>query len=94
MIGLIATLHVNDGSQDAFEEAFKGMIDAVKAAEPGNKLYQLFKSDDPTAYVVMEIYEDEAALAAHGQSDEFKAAGAKLGGLMAGRPDIQRLTSV
>lgn len=94
MIGLIATLKVKDGSQADFEVAFQGMMDAVKADEPGNKLYQLFKSDDPTSYVVMEIYEDDAALGVHGKSDGFKAAGAKLADLMGGRAEIQKLTSV
>ena len=80
MIGLIATLKVKDGSQDAFEEAFKGMMDVVGDVEPGNKLYQLFKTDDAETYIVMEIYEDEAALGVHGKSDEFKAAAGKLPG--------------
>lgn len=94
MIGLIATLPVAEGKGEEFEAAFQGMADAVKADEPGNKLYQLFRSDDPTSYIVMEIYEDDAAMAAHGKSDGFKAAGAKLGGLVTGAPNIQRLTGV
>ncbi len=94
MIGLIATLPVAEGKGEEFETAFQGMMDAVKADEPGNKLYQLFKTDDPTSYVVMEIYEDEAALDVHGKSDAFKAAGAKLAGLVTGRADIKRLTGV
>ena len=42
----------------------------------------------------MELYADEEALAAHGSSDHFKAAGAKFAGLMAGRPDIKRFEVV
>ena len=42
----------------------------------------------------MELYSDEDALAAHGSSDHFKAAGAKFAGLMAGRPDIKRFEVV
>jgi len=39
-------------------------------------------------YTVMELYEDEAAMAAHGQSEHFKAAGAGFSGVMGGAPEI------
>ena len=42
-------------------------------------------------YVVMELYEDQAAVAAHAESAHFKAAGAEFGGLMAGAPEITRM---
>ena len=42
----------------------------------------------------MELYEDEAALAAHGQSEHFKAAGAGFKGLMGGAPEITRMEVV
>jgi len=42
----------------------------------------------------MELYADEAAMAAHGQSDHFKASGPSFKGLMAGAPEIQRLQVV
>ena len=38
----------------------------------------------------MELYDDDAALAAHGQSEHFRAAGGKFRGLMAGPPNLQR----
>ena len=65
-------------------------MDAVDANEPGNNFYVLHRSrDDDTTYVVMEQYEDQAAVDAHGQSDAFKAASANLGGCMAGPPEVQ-----
>ena len=45
-------------------------------------------------YLVLELYKDEEALAAHGASEHFKAAGAGFKGLMAGAPEITRLTVV
>ena len=38
----------------------------------------------------MELYDDDEALAAHGASDHFRAAGPKFAGLMAGRPELKR----
>jgi len=88
-IGVIATLKVQDGKQAEFEAVFRDLAAKVRAGEPGNRLYQLCRAKtDATTYVVMEIYESEEALKTHGQTDYFKAAGAKMGPTLAGRPDI------
>ncbi len=94
-IGVIATLKVQDGKAAEFEAVFKGLAAEVRANEPGNKLYQVFKArKEANTYVVMEIYEDQSALETHGKSDHFKAAGPKLGPTMAGRPDILYLDNI
>jgi quinol monooxygenase YgiN len=94
-IGVVATLKVAEGKNSAFESVFRDLAAQVKANEPGNKLYQVFKSKaDGQTYVVMEIYADQAALEAHGKSDHFKAAGPKIGPTMAGRPDIQYFDAI
>ena len=94
-IGVIATLKVQDGKAAEFEAVFQGLAAQVRANEPGNKLYQVFKSrKEANTYVVMEIYEDQSALETHGKSDHFKAAGPKLGPTMAGRPDILYLDNI
>ncbi|MCP5178326.1 MAG: antibiotic biosynthesis monooxygenase [Pseudomonadales bacterium] len=93
MIAVIAKLNVAAGKEADFEKAMLDLAGKVRANEPGNKLYTLCKDADGK-YLVMELYTDEAALAAHGQSEHFKASGASFKGLMAGAPDIQRLTVV
>ena len=94
-IGVLATLKVQDGKTADFEAVFGELAGQVRANEPGNKLYQVFKSrKEANTYVVMEIYADQAALEAHGKSDHFRAAGPKLGPTMAGRPDVQYFDSV
>jgi quinol monooxygenase YgiN len=94
-IGIVATLKVQDGKEADFEATFGDLANAVRANEPGNKLYQLFKSrKDKNTYVVMEMYESEEALKAHGKTDHFRTIGAKLGPTMAGAPDILYLDSV
>lgn len=92
MIGVIAKLPVKAGSEAEFEKAFLELAAAVRANEPGNELYTLCKGDD--GYLVMELYADADALAAHGATEHFKKLGAALGPYMAGRPDIQRLEVV
>jgi quinol monooxygenase YgiN len=94
-IGLIATLKVQQGKESEFEGVFTALAGQVRANEPGNKLYQLFKSrKDAGTYVVMEIYQDQAALDAHGKTEYFKAAGPKIAPTMAGRPEILYFDSV
>ncbi len=88
MIAILARLNVAPGKEADFEKHMLGLAEQVRANEPGNSLYTIVKDDE--GYAVMEIYADEAALAAHGSSDHFKAAGAGFKGLMAGAPDIKR----
>ncbi len=93
MLAIIAKLNVAPGKGSEFEKVMLGLAKEVRANEPGNKLYTLTKNE-AGEYFVLEIYDNEAALTAHGQSAHFKAAGPKFAGLMAGRPELQRLTVV
>ncbi len=88
MIALLARLNVATGKETEFEAAMLELAAEVRANEPGNHLYTLVKDDE--GYAVMELYDDEEALKAHGASAHFKAAGAKFAGMMAGRPDIKQ----
>jgi quinol monooxygenase YgiN len=89
-IGVIARLKVQPGKNEEFEGIFAELEAAVRANEPGNNFYSLHKSRaDENDYIVLEQYADQDALDAHGQTDHFKTLGAKMGGCMAGRPDIE-----
>lgn len=87
---IIATLKINEGSEAEFEAAATEMMAAVAANEPGCLLYELSRSDDPQTYFFMERYVDDDAVAAHGSTDHMKAFGARIGGCLAGRPEIVR----
>jgi quinol monooxygenase YgiN len=94
-VGLVATIKIKPDTNEAFEAVAREMMAAVRANEPGNKLYQFCKSkSEPTTYVVMEIYADQAALEAHGKSDHFRTIGPKMGPSMAGRPELQYFDTV
>jgi quinol monooxygenase YgiN len=95
MIGVIAVLKVAEGKNAEFEAIFTDLAKQVRANEPGNLAYQLTKSrTDPQTYKVLELYKDQESLSAHGQTDYFKAAGAKMGPTMGGRPEIEYLDGV
>ncbi|MEJ1970277.1 MAG: putative quinol monooxygenase [Rhizomicrobium sp.] len=94
-LGVVATIKIREGTNEAFEAVAAELMAAVRANEPGNKFYQFCRSKtEPTTYVVMEIYADQAALEAHGKSDHFRTIGSKMGASMAGRPDIQYFDTI
>ena len=95
MIGVIATLRVQDGKAAEFEKVFSGLAAQVKANEAGCIVYQLTKSrTEENTYKVMELYASEDALKHHGQTDYFRAAGAELAAVLAARPEIEYLDAV
>ena len=95
MIGILATLTVQDGKGEELEAVFRELAPLVRANEPGNVVYQLTKSRaEPNVYKVLELYKDQEAIAAHGASDHFKAARPKMGACLAGRPTIEMLDGV
>ncbi len=93
MIGVTAKLNVKPEAAEEFEGVFLDLMDAVKANEPGCLMYQLCKDDDGD-YWVLELYDSEEALAVHGQSEHFKAAGGGFKGKMGGPPEIKRMRAV
>ena len=94
-IGIVARLKIQEGKEQEFESIFNEMATVVTDQEPGNIFYALHRSrEDASTYVVLEQYADQAALDVHGKSDEFTAAAAKLGGCLAGRPEIEMLDAV
>lgn len=92
MIAVLAKLNVAAGKEAEFEQVMLDLAANVREKEAGNHLYTLVKNDD--GYTVMELYEDDSALAAHQQSEHFRAAGPKFAGVMGGAPSIQRFEVV
>jgi quinol monooxygenase YgiN len=90
MIAVIAKLNVATGKEAEFETAMLNLAGQVRENESGNQLYTLCKDDDGN-YVVLELYETQEDLDAHGKTEHFKASGASFRGVMAGAPEIQRL---
>lgn len=89
-IGVIAKLPIAEGKEGEFEPMFKQLMAIVAEKEPGNRLYVLHRPrDESNVYMVMEQYDDQAALDAHGTSEEFKALSARLGQFLAGAPTIE-----
>lgn len=90
MIGMIVGLTIAPGCADAFERAFAVQAAAVRSNEAGNRLYELFRAQSlPDSYTLVEIYEDEAALAAHRASPHMALSRPLTAPFLVGTPDIQ-----
>jgi quinol monooxygenase YgiN len=93
MIGIVATLKIQEGKNSEFESIANQLVEKVNANEEGVVYYDLYKQDD-TTYVFLERYKDQAAFDLHQKTDYYKALGAKLGSVLAGAPNIKILKSV
>jgi quinol monooxygenase YgiN len=75
-----------------YAEDFPGLVGdftAASRAEPGTISFEWSRStDDPSVYFLVEAFRDAAAGEAHVSSAHFKAAIARLPGLLAGAPEI------
>lgn len=95
MIGVIATLKVKSDKKEKFEEVFGSLSDNVSKHEQGCHCYRLFKSEtDADTYVVIEQYENQAAVDAHMASDYFTAAHDPLKDCLADAPKLEFLQAV
>ena len=92
----VVTFKIKPGKNEAFESAFREMQASVRAHEPGNLYYDLYKPspDEPQTYVVVEHYRDAAAVQAHGRSEHGKKFFAAMSDLMDGAPKADRLVLV
>lgn len=96
MIAVIAKLTVQEGKEEEFKAAGADMVAAVRANEAGRTLHYTLAQNQkaPQEFFFLELYADDAALADHGKTPHMAAFGGKIGGMLAGRPEITRLDAV
>lgn len=95
MLGIIATFKIKDGKQKEFEHVFLGLAAEVRTKEPGNKLYQLCKSNkDDCTYRLMELYDSQEALEAHRNTKHIQATFPLLAALFADKPEVEILDAL
>ncbi len=94
MVKVIATLIAKSDKVEETKAALSSLVDPTRA-EPGCVSYELFQSnDDPTEFVTVEEFTDDAAIDSHMSSEHIGAALAAAPEILAADPRIQRYTLV
>jgi len=66
MIGMVITLRIKPGKQQDFETIFAERQVGVRANEPGNLAYELYRvHDDDEKYIIVERYASDEAYRYH-----------------------------
>jgi quinol monooxygenase YgiN len=79
MIVILARFRIRDGKQSEALEAVHTMTERVHGSEPDCLVYLCHRSlAEPSEIVWYEVYQNDAALAAHGGSEHMKAFGQRL----------------
>ena len=79
------------GARDTAAASFSTWA-ASAASLPAS--WSLVQGEDKSSFVFMERYVDDAALAAHRQTDHFKTLGRAMGAHMDGPPVVLRMTEL
>lgn len=91
-ISLIAKLTIAEGKNEEVEQRLAELIAAAEE-EQGLEVYSAHRdNEDPNTYYFFEMYRDDEALSVHGKGDQMRGAMKALGGLLAGRPEVTRMT--
>ena len=72
MLALVVSIGVPPASRDRFLAAIQAQAAASRAEEPGCLRFDVCAVEgDPSRFVLYEVYADEAAFAAHGETPHF-----------------------
>ena len=88
MISVIAKIPIKEGKVEEAIDAFKELMVHV-AKEEGTLRYTMNRAQsNPNTLIIMERYQDKAALDAHSSTPYFKAFFAKSREFIGGKPEI------
>jgi len=94
-VAVVAKLTAADGRRDELKAVVADLVAAVADGEPGTLVYAAAQdNDDPDVFWFYEFYGSEDAAAAHSGGAALVEAGKSMRGLLAGRPEVHRLTPV
>ena len=92
ILNVVALLTVKPGQGEALREAAEPCI-AASRAEPGCSRYDLTRdAEHPDRFVFIEVWSGADALDAHMETEHFKRFAAATQSILAGPPEIIRLS--
>lgn len=94
-VSIVAKLTAVDGKADELRTVIGELVAAVDKTEPDTAVYAAAQdNDDPNVFWFFEHYPSQEAAATHSAGSALAEAGANMRGLLAGRPEVRRLTPV
>jgi quinol monooxygenase YgiN len=94
-VAIVAKLTAVDGKGDELLAVVSDLVAAVRDGEPETVVYAAARdTDNPDVFWFYELYGSEEAAATHASGAALAEAGGRMRGLLAGRPEIHRLTPV
>ena len=94
-VAAVAKLTAAEGKADELRSVITDLVKAVGANEPGTLVYAAAQdSSNPDEFWFYELYESSDAAAAHSSGSALAEAGGRMRGLLAGRPEVHRLSPV
>jgi len=94
MITFVVQIQVRPENAAAFESIMDYVVSHTRNHESGVAYYAFAKSvQDPNSYLVVEVYRDAAAHAAHMQTAWVQTSLPKASRLIEGKPDIRQYVS-
>ena len=92
-VAAIAKLTAVDGKSEELAAAIADLVTGVQDGEPGTLVYAAAQdAEDPNAFWFYEFYESADAASMHSTGDALADAAKRMHGLLAGRPQVHRLT--
>jgi quinol monooxygenase YgiN len=92
-VAVIAKLTAVEGKGEDLSAAIAELVTQVRDDEPGTLIYAAAQdTTDLNAFWFYEFYDSADAAAAHSSGDALAAAGKRMRGLLAGPPEVHRLT--
>jgi quinol monooxygenase YgiN len=94
-VAIVAKLTAAEGKSEELKAVIAELVTAVDKTEPDTVIYAAAQdNDDPNVFWFYEYYGSEDAAATHSGGSALAEAGASMRGLLAGRPEVHRLTPV
>ncbi|HEY0702795.1 MAG TPA: putative quinol monooxygenase [Candidatus Acidoferrales bacterium] len=92
-VRVIARIQAREGKAQELKPLLRGLL-APTRAEAGCKYYNLFESQYPGIFYFDEVWESQAHLDKHAQSNHLKSTAAKLKDLVQAPPEVNILKAI
>jgi quinol monooxygenase YgiN len=91
MFVVVAEIKVKEGMSNAFYELIVKHAESSVAQERGCRRFDVCQAeDDPSRFLLYEVYADTAAFDEHTKTDRFSAFFQKAGSMLAAQPELRR----